>query len=51
MADEVLVMKNGRVVERGTSEEIFSDPKDPYTQALMAAAFEGRVVSSAREAM
>ena len=47
MADEVMVMKTGRVVERGTAEEIFSDPKDPYTRALMAAAFEGRVVESA----
>jgi oligopeptide transport system ATP-binding protein len=40
MADEVLVMKEGKVVERGSSEEVFSDPKDPYTQALMAAAFQ-----------
>jgi ABC-type microcin C transport system duplicated ATPase subunit YejF len=40
MADEVIVMKNGRVVERGTTEEIFADPKDPYTRALMAAAFQ-----------
>ncbi len=39
MADEVIVMKEGQVVERGSSEEIFSDPKDPYTQALMLAAF------------
>ena len=51
IADEVMVMKTGKVVERGTSEEIFSDPKDSYTQALMAAAFEGRVVASARDAM
>jgi ABC-type microcin C transport system duplicated ATPase subunit YejF len=40
MADEVIVMKDGRVVERGTTEEIFADPKDPYTRALMAAAFQ-----------
>lgn len=39
MADEVIVMKEGRVVERGCTEDIFADPKDPYTQALMAAAF------------
>jgi ABC-type microcin C transport system duplicated ATPase subunit YejF len=40
MADEVIVMKEGQVVERGGSEEVFADPKDPYTQALLAAAFQ-----------
>jgi oligopeptide transport system ATP-binding protein len=40
MADEVIVMKEGRVVERGSTEQVFADPKDPYTQALMAAAFQ-----------
>jgi len=43
MADEVLVMKEGQVVERGSTEEIFSDPKDPYTQALIAAALGGPI--------
>jgi oligopeptide transport system ATP-binding protein len=43
MADEVIVMKGGQVVERGSAEEIFSDPKDPYTQALMAAALGGPI--------
>ena len=40
MADEVIVMKEGKVVERGCTEEIFADPKDAYTKALMAAAFQ-----------
>ena len=40
MADEVIVMKEGRVVERGCTEAVFADPKDPYTRALMAAAFQ-----------
>ena len=43
MADEVIVMKEGKVVERGCTEDIFADPKDPYTQALMAAALGGTV--------
>ncbi len=43
MADEVIVMKDGRVVERGCTEDVFADPKDPYTQALMAAALGGPV--------
>ncbi len=47
MADEVIVMKDGQVVERGSAEEIFSDPKDPYTQALMAAAFGGPIAANA----
>jgi oligopeptide transport system ATP-binding protein len=41
MADEVIVMKEGKVVERGCTEDIFADPKDPYTRALMAAALQG----------
>jgi ABC-type antimicrobial peptide transport system ATPase subunit len=41
MADEVIVMKEGQVVERGSTEDVFADPKHPYTQALMAAAFAG----------
>jgi oligopeptide transport system ATP-binding protein len=43
MADEVIVMKEGKVVERGSTEEIFSDPKDPYTRALMNAALGGPI--------
>jgi oligopeptide transport system ATP-binding protein len=40
MADEVIVMKEGRVVERGCTETVFAEPKDPYTRTLMAAAFQ-----------
>jgi len=40
MADEVAVMQNGRIVEAGPSEELFSNPKHPYTRSLFAAAFE-----------
>jgi peptide/nickel transport system ATP-binding protein len=35
MADEVVVMYLGRVVEAGPVEAIFYDPKHPYTQALL----------------
>jgi microcin C transport system ATP-binding protein len=38
MAHEVLVMKDGRVVESGTVEEVLQRPRDPYTQTLVAAA-------------
>ncbi|HEC90349.1 MAG TPA: ABC transporter ATP-binding protein, partial [Alphaproteobacteria bacterium] len=40
LAHEVLVMKDGRVIEQGPAEEIFANPAEPYTRALMAAAFE-----------
>jgi microcin C transport system ATP-binding protein len=40
LADEVLVMKDGKVVESGTADRIFEAPSHPYTQALMAAAFD-----------
>ncbi len=39
LADEVLVMRAGRVVEHGTTEAIFEAPREAYTRALMAAAF------------
>jgi microcin C transport system ATP-binding protein len=40
LANDVMVMRNGKVVEFGRSEEIFDNPKTDYTKALMAAAFD-----------
>jgi microcin C transport system ATP-binding protein len=40
LANYVLVMQNGRVVEEGPAEDIFAAPKTAYTQALFAAAFD-----------
>ncbi|KON72708.1 peptide ABC transporter ATPase [Cellulosimicrobium cellulans F16] len=37
MADSIMVMKDGQVVERGTSAEIFGAPKHPYTVRLLEA--------------
>ncbi|GAA3627351.1 hypothetical protein GCM10022223_50790 [Kineosporia mesophila] len=37
VADDLIVMRHGRVVETGTAEQIFSDPQAPYTQALLDA--------------
>lgn len=35
MADHIIVMYAGQIVERGTVEEIFENPKHPYTQKLL----------------
>jgi peptide/nickel transport system ATP-binding protein len=37
MADEILVMKDGITVEKGTADQIFNSPKHPYTQQLLGA--------------
>jgi microcin C transport system ATP-binding protein len=39
LAHEVVVMKDGRVVEAGPAERLFAAPEHPYTRALMEAAF------------
>ncbi|AHZ86440.1 ABC transporter ATP-binding protein [Bdellovibrio bacteriovorus] len=36
IADEVIVMNKGEIVERGVSKEIFDNPKHPYTKGLLA---------------
>jgi microcin C transport system ATP-binding protein len=40
MAHRIVVLKDGRVVEEGEAEAIVAAPKQPYTRALMAAAFD-----------
>lgn len=42
LADRILVMYSGRVVEFGTVEQVFSTPNHPYTQALLSAVPELR---------
>ena len=39
LANHVLVMQNGQVVEEGAAESIFAGPRTDYTRALFAAAF------------
>ncbi len=40
MAHRIIVMRAGRVVEEGEAEAVTCRPKDPYTRALMSAAFD-----------
>jgi microcin C transport system ATP-binding protein len=40
LSDEILVMRDGRVVEQGPTAQIFDAPREAYTRALMAAAFD-----------
>jgi microcin C transport system ATP-binding protein len=46
LSDEVIVMRDGKVVEQGPSDQIFDAPQTDYTRALMAAAFELRADTS-----
>ena len=39
MADHIIVMKDGRMVEEGSPDEVLDNPQQAYTKALMAAAF------------
>ncbi len=39
-ADEIAVMKDGRIIEWGAANEIVERPREPYTRALFAAAFQ-----------
>jgi microcin C transport system ATP-binding protein len=39
LANDIIVMRNGKVVEHGAAKDLFADPKEDYTKALLAAAF------------
>ncbi len=47
LSNYILVLKNGKVVEEGPAEQVFGDPQQPYTKALLAAAFDLAVVDRA----
>jgi microcin C transport system ATP-binding protein len=46
LAHEILVMKDGEIVEQGTADAILNAPQHPYTKALMTAAFDLQAASS-----
>ena len=47
LANEILVMKDGKIVESGPAAQIFDAPRTGYTRALMAAAFDIAAVPGA----
>ena len=46
LADEIVVMRAGRIVEQGTADTIFENPREAYTRALIAAAFKLEAVEN-----
>lgn len=40
LADELIVLRAGNVVEQGPAANIFNDPRESYTRALLSAAFD-----------
>lgn len=46
LADELIVMKGGKVVEQGPAAKIFDNPAEDYTRALIAAAFDIQAVDT-----
>jgi microcin C transport system ATP-binding protein len=44
IADQIVVMRDGKAVEAGPAEQIFSRPQHPYTRALFHAAFDFEAV-------
>ncbi len=46
LCNHVIVMRNGKAVEEGPAQEIFANPKEDYTRALLAAALNLKVVNT-----
>ncbi|MBY0501383.1 MAG: ABC transporter ATP-binding protein [Alphaproteobacteria bacterium] len=44
ISHDVLVMKKGKIVERGSAFDIFTSPQEQYTKALLKAAFDLKIV-------
>jgi microcin C transport system ATP-binding protein len=47
LANDIVVMRAGKVVERGSADEVFRRPREAYTKALLAAAFDLEAVAGA----
>ncbi|MES9905672.1 MAG: hypothetical protein ABW168_23730, partial [Sedimenticola sp.] len=40
LSDNLIVMQEGKAVEQGSAEDIFENPRQPYTRRLIKAAFD-----------
>jgi microcin C transport system ATP-binding protein len=49
VSDEIVVLREGRVVERAAAGRLFASPAEPYTRALLAAALELEAVAPSTE--
>ena len=50
LCDQIVVMKDGRIVEQGPARELFEAQREPYTRALMNAALDlGNALPSGRQ--
>ncbi len=47
LSDDLVVLREGRVIEQGSAESIFNNPEHTYTRALLKAAFDLETVESA----
>ena len=47
LADEIIVMRSGRMVEQGPANQVFTTPKNDYTRSLIKAAMEFEVWNDA----
>jgi microcin C transport system ATP-binding protein len=45
LANQLIVMRNGKIVEQGEASAIFAAPQSDYTKTLMAAAFNTEVIA------
>ena len=48
LANDIIVMRDGKVVEHGPAQQIFEQPRTDYTKALISAAFKHRDRSHCR---
>lgn len=49
LADRLLVMKEGRIVEEGSFRKIYQNPRDPYTRAMLRRDLPAQKIETSRQ--